>query len=203
MHEGGSLPYCVAFVFSAPNDVVSSVLVGAENDMMFFFSQYSIASRRCSCKMLLAFLWVVGFICGCLCAAGADNVASLMRACCVAGVSIVGLFLVPFLPFLITAAAVYFSAPFLVYLTGFCKAFLLGFCVCAVHSGFAEGGWLVSMLLLFTDMLTIPVLFWFQRCAVCNPGKGIIKCGALAFVWFAAVSAVDFFWIVPLLRDII
>ena len=171
--------------------------------MRLFFSQYSIASHRCSCKILLAFLWVIGFVCGCSCAACADNFVSLMRACCDAGVSIVGLFFVPFLPFLITAVAVYFSAPLIVYLTGLCKAFLLGFCFCAVHSGFSTGGWLVSLLLLFTDLVTVPALLWFQCCVVGASRKTVFKCGILALFWFVAVAAADYFWIVPLLRDII
>ena len=171
--------------------------------MRFLFSQYLIASRCHSCKMIIAFLWGIGFVCGCLCAACADNFTSLMRTCCTADVSIVGLFFVPFLPFLISAAAVYCSAPLIVYLTGFCKSFLLGFCVCTVYSGFPGGGWLVSLLLLFTDVLTVPMLFWFQCHAVINPGKTTFKYGMLAIFWFAAVSAVDYFWIVPLLRDII
>ena len=170
---------------------------------MFLFSQYSIASRCHSCKMILAFLWGIGFVCGCTCAASTDIFVSLMRACCVAGVSIVGLFFVPFLPFLISAAAVYYSAPLIVYLTGLWKSFLFGFCICAVWFCFSGGGWLVSLLLLFTDVLTVPTLFWFQCHAVINPGKTTFKCGILAILWFAAVSAVDYFWIVPLLRDII
>ena len=171
--------------------------------MRFLFSQYSIASRCHSCKKVLAFLWVVGFVCGCSCAACSDNLVSLMRACCNAGVSIVGLFFVPFLPFLITAAAVYCSAPLFVFLTGLCKSFLLGFCICAVYSGFSGGGWLVCLLLLFTDILTAPVLLWFQLRAVPGPGKNIRKCGVLAVAWFAAVSAADHIWIAPLLREII
>ena len=171
--------------------------------MRFLFSQYSIASRCHSCKMVLAFLWVVGFVCGCSCADCADNLVPLMLACCNAGVSIVGLFLVPFLPFLITAAAVYCSAPLFVYLTGLCKSFLLGFCICAVYSGFSGGGWLVCLLLLFTDILTAPVLLWFQLRAIPGPEKNIRKCGILAVAWFAAVSAADHIWIAPLLRKII
>ena len=153
--------------------------------------------------MVLVVLWTIGFICGVSCAACADNLSSLMRACCDVGVSIVGLFFVPFFPFLISAAAVYCSAPLILYLTGLCKSFLVGFCICAVHSGFADGGWLVSLLLLFTDIFTAPVLFWFQLRWVSGDGKYIVRDGVLALAWFAAVSAVDHFWILPLLREII
>lgn len=170
--------------------------------MRFRFSQYLVANSRRSCKLMLTFLWAVGFLCGCYCAACADNLASLMRACCDADVSIVGLFFVPFFPFLISAVAVYCSAPLIICLTGLCKAFLLGFCVCAVYFCFSGGGWLVCLLLLFTDIVTVPALFLFQFRAVCGTWKRTCRDGILALAWFAAVTAVDRIWIVPLLREI-
>jgi len=170
--------------------------------MRFRFSQYLVASSRRSCKLMLTFLWAVGLLCGCYCAACADNIASLMRACCDAGVSIVGLLTVPFLPFLISAIAVYCSALPVLYLTGFCKSFLLGFCVCAVSTGFPGGGWLMCLLLLFTDLLTVPGLFLFQfRCL--SGCKGILQQGLWTALWFVAVCIADYLWVVPLLRDII
>ena len=171
--------------------------------MRFFLSQNFVASSRRSCKMVLAVIWVLGLICGSFCAAGADNLSSLMRACCHAGVSIVGLFFVPFLPFLISAVAVYCHAPLIILLTGLCKSFLLGLCICVVHSGFSQGGLLICFLLLFTDILTAPALFWFQMRYLQGLRKGIVRDSILALMWFFAVSAVDRAWIVPLLRDII
>ena len=171
--------------------------------MSFFSSQYLIASGRRSCKMVLTLMWCLGFVSGLCIAACADNLASLMRACCDAGVSIVGLFFVPFLPFLISAVAVYCHAPLIILLTGLCKSFLLGLCICVVQSGFSQGGLLICFLLLFTDILTAPALFWFQMRYLQGLRKGIVRDSILALMWFFAVSAVDRAWIVPLLRDII
>lgn len=170
--------------------------------MRFFLSQNFVASSRRSCKMVLAVIWVLGLICGSFCAAGADNLSSLMRACCHAGVSIVGLFFVPFLPFLISAAAVYCSAPLILYLASLCKSFLLGFCVSAVWSAFSSGGPVMSLLLLFTDIFTAPALFVFQLRHI-NGGRLINRSVIFTLLWFAAVSAVDHLWILPLIRAII
>lgn len=171
--------------------------------MRFVIMPYFFASRSRSCKKLLVLLWTVGFFCGCSCAAGADNLASLMRACCHAGVSIVGLFFVPFLPFLISAVAVYCSAPLILLLTGLSKSFLLGFCVCAVYVAFSGGGWLISFLLLFTDIFTAPALFGYQIRCLRGGRKLICLDSLLTMLWFIAVSTVDRLWIVPLLREII
>ena len=176
---------------------------GAEDDMSFFFTQNLVADSRRSCKMLLALLWCIGLICGISLAACTDTIASLMRACCDAGVSIVGLFFVPFVPFLISAIAVYCSIPLFIYVSGLAKSFLFGFCTCAVLAAFSDGGWLTCLLLLFTDLLTIPVLYLFQLRCLRDGVKDILSRGVYTVAWFAVVSSADYLWIAPLLRDII
>lgn len=171
--------------------------------MRIHFPTNLIAVSRRSCKLILLFLWIIGFLCGVVCAAYADNLTSLMRTCFSSGVSIVGLLSVPILPFLISAVAVYCSAPLILYFTGFCKAFLIGFSLCVVHSVFDGGGWLICLLLFFTDLLTAPVLMLFQlRYCGC---EGTVRPRDILFplFWFALVGAVDCFAVVPFLRDIL
>lgn len=170
--------------------------------MYFFFPRKLIESGRRSCKMILIIFWCIGFAGGTVAAAGAGNLTSLMRACCDSSVSIVGLFLVPFFPFLISAVAVYFSLPWLLCLTALCKMFSFGFCTCAVAVGFAEAGWLICLLLLFTDLCTLPVLCWFQFRHSAGGRRILWKDVLCPIVWFLAVCAVDRIWIVPLLIDI-
>ena len=158
---------------------------------------------RHSCKLVILILWTVGFWLGVCFAAYADNLTSLMRAFCDSGVSIVGLFLVPVLPFLISAVAIFRSALLILYLTCFCKSFLLGFSVCIVSSAFSGGGWLICFLLLFTDLLTVPALFLFQLRGAQRCGRLIWRDVVIAVLWFAAVSSVDRLWILPFLREII
>ena len=126
-----------------------------------------------------------------------------MRACCDVGVSIVGLFLIPFFPFLISAIAVYCSIPLLIYICVLAKSFLIGFCAWALIGTFSVGGWLICLLLLFTDLLTAPALYLFQLQCLRGVVKDIISSGVYTLLWFVAVSLADFLWIAPLLRDII
>lgn len=171
--------------------------------MRIHFPTNLIASGYSSCKLTVLFLWIFGFLSGVVFAAPADHLVSLMRACCDAGVSIVGLFFVPFLPFLISAAAVFCSAPLMFYFTFWGKSFLLGFSLRIVHAGFTGGGWLICLLLFFTDILTAPILLLFGlRHADCRrkPGPQEI---AFAMIWFAVVCTTDYLWVVPLLREII
>ena len=171
--------------------------------MRFLFMRNLDAIGCRLCKMILSFLWCFGFCCGGFTAARADNLASLMLTCCNSGVSIVGLFFVPFLPFLISAAAIYCSAPLILFLTGFCKSFLLGFCVTAVYLVFSAGGWLICLLLLFTDLLSVPALLRFQLACFGGNNRRLLRNGICTLLWFLAVAAADHIWVLPLLREII
>ena len=171
--------------------------------MRIHFPTNLIAVSHSSCKFVILLLWTLGFLCGIFSAASADNLSSLMLTCCDAGVSIVGLIIVPFFPFLFSAIAVFCSSPLLLYLTGFCKSFLLGFSIRAVFIVFSGGGLLICTLLLFTDLLTTPAIFLFQlRCAN-RHSKRLLQSCISVLIWFLTVIAVDYTWITPLLRDII
>ena len=158
---------------------------------------------RRSCKMSLILCWLIGIWSGVLVAAGADDIVSLMRACCYASVSIVGLLFIPLFPFLISAVAVYFSLPRLLCFTAFMKSFFFGFCTCVVFKGFGTAGWLVWPMLQFTDLLTLPVLCRFQLRHFGVRSTGFCRDGIAATLWFLAVAAADWLWVAPLLRDII
>ena len=171
--------------------------------MLISFPLKLIDANLRSCKFTLILCWSIGFGCGILSAAGADDIVSLMRACCDASVSIVGLLFIPLFPFLISAVAVYFSLPWLLFLTAFLKSFLSSFCACAIFRVFKGAGWLVLPMLQFTDLLTLPVLCRFQFRHICGQKTGVIREGTMSLAWFMAVVLTDWLWVAPLRRDII
>lgn len=166
------------------------------------FPQKLIVCVRRSCKAILVLFWYIGFCGGALAAAAAGNLTSLMRAYCDSSVSIVGLLIVPFFPFLLSAVAVYFSCTWLLYSTALGKMFCFGFCACAVSGTFGNAGWLICLLLLFTDFFTMPVLCWFQLRYTDTNKKKFWTDVFICVFWFAAVCIADRIWIMPLLRDI-
>lgn len=66
-----------------------------------------------------------------------------------------------FLPFLLSAFAVYFSFPYMIPAISFAKAFLFAFCCYCLDYCFGACSWLVKLLLLFSDSCFIPFLFLF------------------------------------------
>ena len=95
----------------------------------------------------------------------ANNVSadSLMRGCVHASVSIVWLFVLSVFPFLISALAVLFSFPLLIYLVCFVRALIFGFVLAGLECGWGDSAWLVRFCLLFEDCLLIPTLYLFCR----------------------------------------
>lgn len=86
----------------------------------------------------------------------------LMRTAVCGRVSIVSLFAVNLLPFLISAFAVYFSKPQIVFCVCFIKSILMGAAVLAMLRIFGSAAWLVFLLFQFSSLCLFPVLCWFS-----------------------------------------
>ncbi len=129
-------------------------------------------SRRKMTSLLLAFCWCSGLFCGIFAFLnwGIENI-SWMRSAPYGAVSIVSLVEITLIPFLISALAVCFSMAWVIYPVCFCKAVLLSFVSMGVMQAFADAGWLMRWLLLFSDLLGAPLLygFWLRHL----PGKPV------------------------------
>ena len=168
-----------------------------------FYPQILMGCSHRSCKFLIVTCWCAGFAGGFFLATDAGFYYSLMRACCDSRVSIVNLLIVPCFPFLISAIAVYFSSRPLLYLCAVVKMFCFGFCLCAVSRSFPGAGLLMCILLLFADILTLPVLCRFQWLGCLQGRKHLFRNATMSLCWFFAVCCVDYLWVMPLLREII
>lgn len=121
-----------------------------------------------SCKepsIYLACSFLTGLISGaCIAAAASSSLFPTMRAATPGCVSISGLLLATLLPLLFSAFAVYIRQKWLLIPIAFSKAFLFAFLGVAFMSAFGSAGWLVRWLLMFSDILTLPLLcfFWLR-----------------------------------------
>lgn len=125
-----------------------------------------------------------------------------MRSAPAGTVSIVSLLYVTTLPFLISAAAVYFS-PFALFTACFGKAFLFAFTAVAISGAYIYDGWLVARLILFSDLVLLPGLYflWLRLLPVQGRMSGL---GLAAMIAFAVlVSSVDYQIISPCLAVLI
>lgn len=201
--KGKLCPYAWLSLFLCSKDVEQSLTQRSRRSLLISFPQKLMEHSRRSCKTFLVLIWLTGFGCGIFTAAHADSLVSLMRACCDAGVSIVGLLFVPILPFLISAYAVYFSLPWLLCVIAFIKSFLFACCSYLVMSAFDAAGWLLWPMLQFTDLMTFPLICRFQFRHFHERAEGFYTDAALSLLWFCVIALADWLWVAPMLRDII
>ncbi|MBQ9839105.1 MAG: hypothetical protein IJO56_06430 [Oscillospiraceae bacterium] len=149
-------------------------------------------------------IWLIGGVAGCALAGQVEEVSfSWMRTAPMCCASIVALLAVTLLPFLITAAAVYFHQSWLFLLFGFCTCcagtFVSNICI----GVFGSAGWLVRYLLLFSHIAVSPMLFWLWLC--CCTGqlthiyRNILLCAGVSCV----IAVMDHLFISPYLALLI
>lgn len=139
--------------------------------MARFFHQCDTFTRRRFHYAALAFSWVIGLGFGALTFGyGKDSLVSLMPSALSSRLSIVGLLSSTLLPFLFSVFAVYISVPQVLIVICLAKAFLYAYISCGVYQAFGSAGWLAHWILMFTDTLSIPVLylFWLRHVSGCR-----------------------------------
>jgi hypothetical protein len=113
-------------------------------------------------ECLLVVAWGGGCLLGILCGMNAgDTYFSLMRGAVRCSVSIVGLAFSVYLPFLLSAFAVYWNRPSLMYIVCVLKAWSFTLAAYGILNAFGSAGWLVRFLVQFSDILLLCPLCWF------------------------------------------
>ncbi len=149
----------------------------------------------------LASAWLLGLVSGSFFSVSAGNSFLLtMRAAASSHVSIFGLLASILLPLLFSAFAVYISQPWLLVPIAFGKAFFFSYLALAVLSAFGSAGWLIRWLLMFSDSLSLPVLWWYWLRAV--SGRRKFADTAAAFLAALVIGSVDFYMISPVLANL-
>ncbi len=166
---------------------------------LFLFSIISNFWHR-YCKLLLNLVWIIGFITGIISAVSCgDSLGLLIRSIVDNKASISGLLVAGFLPLLFTVFAVMTCQPWMLPLISGAKAFAFGFCASGVGLTFHHSAWLIRFLLLFTDCLTIPMLFWFSLRHISDTTVPIRKDVTILFLLIAMVVCLDYCFISPFL----
>jgi len=151
--------------------------------------------------IFLAFISCLGWIIGSAIARhiGGDHAVLMMQASCIP-VTLIGALVSAWLPFVLGTAAVRFVAPELLYGLCFLDSLLFAVGCHSISVAFGSAGWLIRLLLLFTDLFTLPLLLWFSyACLTRRRLHGSFAC----FVLSAAVGCVDYCFVSPFLAMLI
>lgn len=130
--------------------------------MARFFHWDNSRHRQIPSVWFLACFWLCGLLVGAALFRMAEIPdTDLLREAVTRPVSMTGSLVVSGFPFLLSAIAVSFSSPRLLFLVAFGK----GICVCfvslCVSSVFGAAGWLMRYLVMFSDFWILPWLVWF------------------------------------------
>jgi len=154
--------------------------------------------------MVLALGWTCGLVFGCiLYLLTGPFVMLLMRGVLHGTVSIVSLLTSLLLPFLIAAFAVYISRPWLLILFGTAKACLLSFVSLGILLCYGSAGWLLRLMLMFSDLIGAVLLYGFISRHL---RPGIRFCAGEVFALTSLcvlVGSIYFVYILPFLADMI
>ena len=168
------------------------------------FRQYFSFSRCKLKRNLLAHVWICGLVLGAIVSYSADNFpASMMRAAACGSMSISGLLVVQLLPLLLSAYAVYDSQPVLLVSVVFLKAFLVAYTGAGILIFYPVSGWLIRGLLMFSDMLTLPLLWFIWLSADPDSRIPFVCRAAFSTVLALVIGSVDIILIAPFLARLI
>ncbi len=148
-------------------------------------------------------LWAFGIILGTFTGncSSAQSV-SLMRHVLTAPVSIVGLLICAALPFAFTAAAVLSGKPWLVYCFTFLKGFAFSYTGSLCLLSFGSSGWLVRVLLLFSQIAIVPAL-WYVWLSLCKENMPLNRWGiSLLSSYLVSIVLLDYFVVAPYLEKL-
>lgn len=148
---------------------------------------------------ILAFSFAAGLAAGSFsCSSAEFNSVSWMRGAADSPVSIVGLLGVICLPFIFSAAAVFMNQIWLLIPIAFCKALSFIQVSLGISKAYGSAGWLMRFLLMFADIVCLPVLvFFWVRFGFCR--KPMSCWTVLSFLGIAAcIGCFDFCVISPI-----
>lgn len=152
--------------------------------------------------LILSFCWFLGLCCGVFSARAASSVVRPMIADAVAQIPYLwGIVTADMFPFLLSAFGVSFSGSYL-FPISFFKAFSFGFCAAGAGLIYGNGGWLIRILFLFSDIVLIPILFvYWIRCLSGHDRarRDLIICLVISLI----VGMTDRFLISPFLVSLV
>ena len=152
--------------------------------------------------IFLAFCWIVGLAFGIeLSFTAGDSFLYLMRGS-YGSVSIVHLLLITLLPFLFSGMILYIPSPSLLYGLCLIKGLCFGFVSAGCLLAWGSAGWLVRLLLMFSDFLSLVPLWWCWLS--CHPFRvqrnnaSVVVSALIA----ACIVCLDYFCVSPIFAKV-
>jgi len=155
-------------------------------------------------RHLLIFLWLAGLGSGLffsfLAGSVFDSISDIILDSSMAFPAFVSSQL---LPLLLSTVLLYASKPVFLFPLVFLKGFSFSFVSFLILSTLGASGWLVRVLLMFSDLLLIPVLWWFWLNSFSDNKRLGMQCVIITVCAVFSVCFFDFTVIAPFLVSLL
>lgn len=129
--------------------------------------------------------------------------ASLMRLLVYPQMSIVVGFMISAIPFIVLYIAFRCSAFILIFPLAFFRAFTFMYCFAGVSYAYADAGWLVRSLLLFSNCFSVPLLLWYAARRLLGNHRGSDREIWFCLLFLFAVRCIDSFVVSPFASELL
>ena len=169
----------------------------------FLHRSFAAFSYRISC-FVFAIFWIAGLLSGILMSYCADvSLFRLMLSGLDARLSIVGFLSVLLLPLFLSFLAAYLTCPLVICVIAYLKAFLFAFLGMVILHSFRSAAWLIHFLMMFSDLLILPVLWWFWIQVLSGSRSVVFRSGVVSAICIILIGIFDFTAIAPFLASLI
>ena len=159
--------------------------------------KFSVRRLHCS-TYSLAICWCAGLVLGSITAVSmSDMLVVMLHNCVFIRPLLMRIICVSLLPFLLSAFALYIDEPWILLLIAAIKSFGFGFCAAGVSLAFEHSSWLVRSFFLFSDVISLPLLYFYLLRSISGKEKLSIHLHAVLFCVFLGIGIVDYCFVSP------
>lgn len=152
---------------------------------------------------LLAFVWCAGLLFGTLLSTVAAIPEHVLSAAVFGKASFFTLLSVLLLPLVLSVLAVYFSKNWLLAPVAFCKSFFFSFVAAGFAATYGSAAWLICGLVMFADLMLLPLLWWFWLRAGIEDKMQVLYSGIAAGCGIVLIGCFDFYTVAPFLASLL
>ena len=155
-----------------------------------FFRKYAISALACC--------WILGLILGIL-ISHKVYVDSGYLVSSFQSRNAITLIMVILLPVLTSVLVTYMGHLWVLPLIAFCKSFSFSYVSCIFLGHFGSAGWLIQFLIMFSNCMLLPLLWWFWCALLRNRQQSQILLSVLMILLTIILAVLDDFLIFPVL----
>ena len=163
-----------------------------------FAFPYSSSGRRKYGTSILASCWTLGLVFG-LCAVAAGSFNPAFEQAADLPPSFFSIISVLLLPIVISLLTLFAGQRWLIFPLAFLKALCFAFVGWSIVITFGSAGWLIRLLLMFSDCASVPLLWWFWNKALTSEIDALVPASIAAVLTILGIGIVDYGIISPFL----